>query len=80
MQPFSSLPISTAKLNDAKFNDIRVLHMIEQHSTIKQAHRLSAKISWPTSLERQKVNLALIILNDSTCEALKIQMIHTQTI
>ena len=75
MQLFSSLPISnsTTELNTAKFNDIRVLYKIEQHSTIKQAHRLSSKVCWPTSLERQNVNLALRIFNDSTCAALKIQ-------
>ena len=61
MQLFSSLPISnsTTELNTAKFNDIRVLYKIEQHSTIKQAHRLSSKVCWPTSLERQNVNIAL---------------------
>ena len=66
MQLFPSLPISTAKLNEAKFNDIRVLYKIEQHSTIKQAHRLSAKVCWPTSLERQERHgtSALKIQND----------------
>ena len=49
------------------------MYKIEQHSSIKQAHRLSAKVCWPTSLERQNVNLALRIFNDSTCAALKIQ-------
>ena len=81
MQLFPSLPISTAKLNEAKFNDIRVLYKIEQHSTIKQAHRLSAKVCWPTSLERQNVNLALRIFNDSTSAALKIQNdLHSDSI
>ena len=73
MQLFPSLLNSTTKLNEAKFNDIRKLYKSEQHSTMKQAHRLSYKVCWPTSLECQNVNLALRVSNESTCAALKIQ-------
>ena len=64
---------STTKLNEAKFNDVRLLYKREQYSTIKQAHKLSSKVCWPTSLERQNVNLALRVFHESTCTALKIQ-------
>ena len=70
---YSQLPSSTSNQNEAKFNDIRLLYKAEQHSTIKQAHRLSSKVCWPTSLERQNVNLALRVFNDSTCAALEVQ-------
>ena len=73
MQLFPSLLNSTTKLNEAKFNYVRKLHKSEQNSTMTQAHRLSSKVCWPTSLERQKVNLALRVFNESTCAALKIQ-------
>ena len=67
------LTFTYSELNEAKFNDIRVLYKIEQHSTIKQAHRLSSMVCWPTSLERQNVNLILKVFNESTYAALKIQ-------
>ena len=63
----------TNKLNEAKFEDIRLLYKSEQHSIVKQAHILNSKACWPTSFESQNVNLALRVFNDSTCAALKIQ-------
>ena len=63
----------TSKLNEAKFEDIRLLYKSEQHSIVKQTHRLNYKACWPTSFERHNVNLALRVFNDSTCAALKIQ-------
>ena len=62
-----------SKLNEAKFEDIRLLYKSEKHSNVKQAHRLNSKAWWPTSFERQNVNLPLRVFNDSTCTALKIQ-------
>ena len=55
------------------FDDIRLLYKSEQHSTVKQAHRLNSKACWPTTLERQNVNLALRVFNESTSADLKIQ-------
>ena len=63
----------TNKVKKAMFNDIRLLYKSEQHSTVKQAHRLNSKACWPTTLERQNVNLALRVFNESTSAALKIQ-------
>ena len=60
-------------LNRAKFNDIRLLYKYEEHSTVKQAHKLNSKACWPTTFERQNVNIALRVFNESTCAALKIQ-------
>ena len=54
----------TSELNEAKFEDIRLLYKSEQYSIVKQAHRLNSKACWPTSFERQNVNLALRVLND----------------
>ena len=56
----------------AKFQDIRLLYKNEQSLIIKQAHRLTAKACWPTSLERQNVSLALKIFDTSTLAALSI--------
>ena len=47
--------------------------MGEQHSTVKQGDKVSSKVCWPTSLERQNVNLALLVFNCFTFAALKIQ-------
>ena len=41
----------------------------EQYKCIKLAPRLVAKACWPTSLERQNVNLALRIFDESTSSA-----------
>ena len=60
-------------LNRAKFNDIRLLYKYEEHSTVKQAHKLNSKACWPTTFERQNVNIALRVFNESTCAALKVQ-------
>ena len=40
---YSLLPSSTSNQNEAKLNDIGLLYKAEQHSTIKQANRLSSK-------------------------------------
>ena len=40
---YSQLPSSTSNQNEAKLNDIGLLYKAEQHSTIKQANRLSSK-------------------------------------
>ena len=54
------------------FQDLRNLFKLEQNSVAKTAHRLTVKSCWPSSLERQNVNLALRIFNDSTAAALTV--------
>ncbi|KAI6651884.1 Transposable element P transposase [Oopsacas minuta] len=54
------------------FQDLRSLFKLEQNSVAKTAHRLTAKSCWPSSLERQNVNLALRIFDDSTSAALTV--------
>ena len=56
----------------AAFQDLRNLFILEQNSVAKTAHRLTVKSCWPSSLERQNVNLALRIFNDSTAAALTV--------
>ena len=57
----------------------------EQYKCAKLAPRLIAKACWPTSFERQNVNLALKIFCESTSSAIKIQnlsrrqIFHTHT-
>ena len=60
------------KFHIARFQYIRLLYKSEQSSLLKQAHRLSSKACWPTMLERQSVNLALKIFDQSTYAALSI--------
>ena len=57
---------------NAVFQDLRNLFMLEQNSVAKTPHRLTAKSCWPSSLERQNVNLALRIFDDSTVAALTV--------
>ena len=66
-------------LHIAKFQDIRLLYKNEQSLIIKQAHRLTAKACWPTSLERQNVSLALKIFDTSTLAALSIYIFFFET-
>ena len=56
----------------AAFQDLRILFILEQNYVAKTAHRLTVKSCWPSSLERQNVNLALRIFDDSTAAALTV--------
>ena len=60
-------------MNKASFEDIRLLYREEQYKCLKLAPRLVAKACWPSSLERQNVNLALEIFDESTSSAIKLQ-------
>ena len=57
----------------ALFEDIRQLYRSEQNSVAKLAHRLTAKLCWPSSLQRQNVSSAHRVFNESTAAALRIQ-------
>ena len=57
----------------ASFEDIRTLYKADQHSIAKLAPRLTAKACLPSNLERQNVNLALRVFDDSTHSAIMIQ-------
>ena len=57
----------------ASFENIRTLYKADQHSIAKLAPRLTAKACWPSNLERQNVNLALKVFDDSTHSALRLQ-------
>ena len=57
-------------LNLASFEDIRSLYKTDQHSVVKLAPRLTTKACYPSNFERQNVNLALKIFNESTVGAL----------
>ena len=61
------------QVNNASFEDIRILYREEQYKCVKLAPRLIAKSCWPTSLERQKVDLALRVFCDSTRSAIQIK-------
>ena len=67
-------------LNIAPFQDIRSLYKSDQHSVIKLAPRLSAKACYPSNFERQNVNLALKVFDESTVGALRIFPISHPTI
>ncbi|KAI6656127.1 Transposable element P transposase [Oopsacas minuta] len=54
------------------FQDFRNLFKLEQKSVAKTAHQLTAKICWPSSLERQNLNLALRLFDDSTTAVLTV--------
>ena len=45
---------------------MRNQYRLEHSSTLKQAYKLTAKVCWPTNLERQNVNLALAVFNEWT--------------
>ena len=47
LYPSLTTTSSTTKLNEAKFNDVRLLYEREQHFTIKQAHKLILKYVGP---------------------------------
>ena len=61
------------QVNNASFEDIRILYLEGQYKCVKLAPRLIAKSCWPTSLERQKVDLALRVFCDSTRSAIQIK-------
>ena len=65
----SNLP---ASVSSASFEDIRNQYRIEHSSTLKQAYKLTAKVCWPTNLERQNVNLALAVFSESTNDTLRL--------
>ena len=52
---------------------MRLLYTSEQFSVAKLAPRLSFKACWPSSLERQNVNLALRIFDETNVAALTIR-------
>ena len=55
-----------AAVSRASFEDISNQYRLEHSSTLKQAYKLTAKVCWPTNLERQNVNLALAVFSEST--------------
>ena len=56
----------------ASFQDIRLLYKSDQHCVVKLAPRLTAKSCYPSNFERQNVNLALKIFDESTVGALTV--------
>ena len=56
----------------ASFQDIRLLYKSDQHCVAKLAPRLTAKSCYPSNFERQNVNLALKIFDESTVGALTV--------
>ena len=54
---------------NASFKDLRNIYKSEQYSTAKIAHKLTAKVVWPSVLERQSVPLALAVWDQSTSNA-----------
>ena len=50
--------VSCESTLNVPFQVLRNLFKLEQNSVAKTAHRLTAKSCWPSSLERQNVNLA----------------------
>ena len=62
-----------ASISRASFEDIRNQYRLEHSSTVKQDHKLTAKVCWPTNLERQNVNLALAVFSESTCATLRLK-------
>ena len=52
------------------FDDIRTLYKSDRCNIFKRAPKLTSKACWPSSLERQNVNLALKIFHESTTAGL----------
>ena len=68
------------QVDTASFEDIRLLYREEQYKCAKLAPRLISKACWPTSFERQNVNLALRIFCESTSSAIRIQNLSRRQI
>nr|XP_042911089.1 uncharacterized protein LOC122272083 [Parasteatoda tepidariorum] len=60
------------KIVNVKFSFLRKVFNIERNSIVKYAHKLSFKTTYPTNIERQNVNLALNIFDESTQAAIQI--------
>ena len=52
------------------FEDIRTLFNPDKYNLFKLAPKLTSKVCWPSSLERQNVKLALRVFNESTSAGL----------
>ena len=52
------------------FEDIRTLFNSDKYNLFKRAPKLTSKVCWPSSLERQNVKLALGVFNESTSAGL----------
>ena len=64
--------------NSAILEDVRLLYKDDQHSVAKLAPKLTSKSCWPSTFERQNVNLALRIFDDSTAAALNLVHLSRQ--
>ena len=58
------------ELCDAPFEDIRNLFKSDKFNVMKRAPKLTSKACWPSSLERQNVNLALKVFHETTSAGL----------
>lgn len=65
--PFKTTEFGTK----ASFEHIKMLYELERDKTIKLGYKLNSKVIYPSSIERQKVPLALSIFDESTIAALK---------
>lgn len=66
----SSTSNSTGKLT-AKFSDLKKLYREEEGKTVKLAPSLNKKVLYPTSIERQNVNLCVKVFDEKNIAALK---------
>ena len=59
----------TYQVSTATFIDFRNIYKLEQFSNAKIAHKLTSRVVWPSTLERQSVPLALAVWDQSTSNA-----------
>lgn len=58
------------EMNYAPLNTLQKLHSLERKSLLSHSYKLTQKALWPSSLERQNVNLVLKLFNEYVIEAL----------
>ncbi|CAL1270294.1 unnamed protein product [Larinioides sclopetarius] len=63
-------PDNSSKISLAKLQDLKDIYETEKLNLIKKAPKLSQKVLYPTSFEKQNVLLALNIFHDSNSAAL----------
>ncbi|GBM41418.1 hypothetical protein AVEN_129617-1 [Araneus ventricosus] len=63
-------PDNSSKISLAKLQDLKDIYETEKSNLIKNAPRLSLKVLYPTSFEKQNVLLALNIFHESNSAAL----------
>ena len=58
------------EMNDAPLSTLQKLFWLERTSLLSHSYKLTQKALWPSSLERQNVNLVLKVFNEYVIEAL----------